>query len=84
MVEDGWANIEYLSYLYDPESLSVADQTIERFKDRIARLYEQGADSVRTGKYVRQWILWLSSGTMLHRGTFENLKYTTPLTLYLN
>ena len=46
---------DFLGYHFEPEGLSVAGKTIERFKERIARLYEQGADSVRIGQYVRKW-----------------------------
>jgi hypothetical protein len=35
---------DFLGYHFKPEGLSVADQTIERFKERIARLYEQGME----------------------------------------
>jgi len=42
---------DFLGYFLKPSELSVADKTIERFKQRITRLYEQGADSVRIGQY---------------------------------
>ena len=35
---------------------------VQNFELRIARLYEQGADSVRIGQYVRNWLVWLRSG----------------------
>ncbi len=38
--------------------LLVAVKTIERFKERIARLYEQGANINRIGKYVLKWVQW--------------------------
>ena len=51
---------DFLGYHFKPDELTVADKTIERFVERIARLYEQGADSVRIGQYVRRWHGWAS------------------------
>ncbi len=34
---------------------------VNRFVRRIARLYEQGAGSVRIGGYVQRWRIWLRS-----------------------
>jgi hypothetical protein len=53
---------DFLGYHFEPEGLSVADQTIERFKERIARLYEQGADINRIGQYVLKWLQWSRAG----------------------
>ena len=49
----------FLGYHFKPTELSIADKTIERFKKCIARLYEQGANSVRIGQYVRKWLQWV-------------------------
>ncbi len=49
---------DFLGYHFTPMELTVADNTIERFIERISRLYEQGADSVRIGQYVRRWVGW--------------------------
>ena len=35
---------------------------IERFKERIARLYEQGANINRIGQYVLKWVQWTCAG----------------------
>lgn len=35
---------------------------MERFVERVSRLYEQGADFVRIGEYVRHWWRWVRSG----------------------
>ena len=53
---------DFLGYRFEPDSLSVADQTIERFKERITRLYEQGADVARIGEYVCMWMQWAHAG----------------------
>ncbi len=53
---------DFLGYHFEPEGLSVADKTIERFKERIARLYEQGADINRIGQYVLKWVQWTCAG----------------------
>jgi hypothetical protein len=45
--------------------LHLAPQTIERFKVRMARLYEQGADAIRIGQYVRRWWRWVNAGVVL-------------------
>ena len=45
-------------YHFELEGLSVAVKTIERFKERIARLYEQGANINRIGQYVLKWVQW--------------------------
>jgi len=52
---------DFLGYFLKPSSLSVARKTIERFKERIARLYEQGADAVRIGQYVVNWLRWVKA-----------------------
>ena len=52
----------FLGYHFQSDNLGVAKKTIENFKERIAQLYEQGADSVRIGQYVRRWLKWLESG----------------------
>ena len=36
--------------------------TIKRFTVRIARLYEQGADYLRIGVYVKHWVKWVRTG----------------------
>jgi len=51
---------DFLGYFIKPGLLTVSQEAITRFTQRIARLYEQGADSVRIGRYVMQWY----SGTM--------------------
>ena len=53
---------DFLGYHFELFGLSVADKTIERFKERIARLYEQGADIHRIGQYVLKWLQWTRSG----------------------
>jgi hypothetical protein len=49
-------------YHFEFEELSVAVKTIERFKERISRLYEQGADIHRIGQYVLKWVQWTCAG----------------------
>ena len=36
----------------------------------MSRLYEQGADSVRIGKYVRNWRKWVRAGVKLETKGF--------------
>lgn len=40
----------------------MAPATVARCEARVARLYEQGADSGRIGRYVRRWLRWLEAG----------------------
>ena len=42
-----------VGYSFEPKGLSIAPKTLANFLDRIAQLYEQGADVRRIGKYVR-------------------------------
>ena len=55
---------DFLGYHIEPEQLSVANKTTERFKERIARLYEQGADAVSIEQYVRRWLGWVNAGML--------------------
>lgn len=52
---------DFLGYHFEPERLSIAGKTIERFKERIARLYEQGTDINRIGQYVLNWLRWVQA-----------------------
>jgi hypothetical protein len=56
---------DFLGYHFTPGGLSLAPPTIERFKARLARLYEQGADRVRLGQYARRWWRWANAGVTL-------------------
>ena len=56
---------DFLGYFLKPGLLGVARKTIERFLERIARLYEQGADSVRIGQYVSKWLQWVRARVIL-------------------
>lgn len=51
-------------YLFDVQAKITLScgKTIERFKERIARLYEQDTDSKRIGEYVKRWIGWAKAG----------------------
>ena len=52
---------DFLGYHFELVGLSVAVKTIERFRERITRLYEQGADLVRIGQYVLKWHQWVNT-----------------------
>jgi hypothetical protein len=49
-----------LGYFLKPGILSVAKKTIKLFKQRISRLYEQGADINRIRDYVKKWLQWVN------------------------
>ena len=53
----------FLGYQINAAGLfGLAPPTWQRFVERVRRLYEQGADAVRIGDYVRRWWLWVKSG----------------------
>jgi hypothetical protein len=49
----------FLGYFIKPGLLAVSQESINQ---RIAQLYEQGADPVRIGQYVRKWGMWVRGG----------------------
>jgi hypothetical protein len=53
---------DFLGYFIKPGKLSVSLKTIKNFVERIARLYEQGADINRIGQYVLKWLQWSRAG----------------------
>lgn len=53
---------DFLGYFLKPGMLNVSISTLKRFAQRIAQLYEQGADIVRIGEYVRHWCMWVRAG----------------------
>ncbi len=53
----------FLGYQMNAAGLTgVAPPTMERFVERVNRLYEQGAGAYRIGEYVRRWLVWVKSG----------------------
>lgn len=48
---------DFLGYHFSPRGLSIAPPTIERFKARLARLYDQRADQARLGLYSRRYAM---------------------------
>ena len=49
----------FLGYFLKPGKISVAEATVNNMKERIARLYEQGADLVSIWQYVVRWSKWV-------------------------
>ena len=43
-------------------ALSVAEQTVERCRELMSRLYKQGAAASRIGAYLRRWERWVQAG----------------------
>ncbi len=52
----------FLGYYLTPWAISVAQASIDNIKQRIARLYEQGADAYSIGQYVVRWLAWVNGG----------------------
>jgi len=53
---------DFLGYGFTPAGLDAAPQTIEKCVERVSQLYEQGADMIHIGAYVRRWQRWARSG----------------------
>ncbi len=49
----------------------MAAKTVARFAERVTRLYEQGADDLCIGAYVRRWQRWVVSGLGASRPDVE-------------
>ena len=40
----------------------MARKTVAGCVGRMDQLYERGADAIRIGQYVRQWLRWINGG----------------------
>lgn len=58
-VEKGF---EFLGYAFRPKGLGVSKKAVKRFREHIARLYEQGAGFDRIGQYRQRWIQYVKAG----------------------
>jgi hypothetical protein len=59
--------LNFLGYFLTPWGISVAECTVDNMKQRIARLYEQGADIISIGQYVDRWVRWVFSGLNINK-----------------
>jgi hypothetical protein len=67
----GWVDrgFDFLGYHFTSragQGLEVAKKTIDNHVARITRLYEQGADVVRIGVYIRHWLRWLNASVLVN------------------
>ena len=53
---------DFLGYRFTGDGMAVARQTVERCRERVSRLYEQGADAIRIGTYLQRWARWVRAG----------------------
>ncbi len=53
---------DFLGYSFRPGHLGVAEKTVTKMNEHIVQLYEQSADSVSIGQYVKRWWRWVQSG----------------------
>jgi hypothetical protein len=53
---------DFLGYRFTATGLAVAKQTVERCKEQVSRLYEQGAAASRIGTYLQRWQRWVRAG----------------------
>lgn len=52
---------DFLGYHFSPKELTIAASAIKNRQERIARLYEQGADASRIGQYLQNWHRWATA-----------------------
>ncbi len=57
---------DFLGYYLKPGLLGVSVVAINNCVARISRLYEQGADYVRIGEYMRRWLRWVQLGLEIY------------------
>ncbi len=50
---------DFLGYWFSPQGLGVAKKTVDRMLDKVALLYEQGADDIRIETYLKRWWQWV-------------------------
>ena len=55
---------DFLGYRFASLGLGVAWVTVERFVERVSRLYEQGATASRIGEYACRWWRWVRAGLL--------------------
>ena len=54
---------DFLGYRISSAGLiGLATQSVQQTVERINQLYEQGADEIRIGQYVRRWWAWVRGG----------------------
>ena len=54
---------DFLGYDFSPAGITgMSRRSVEKFAKRVAQLYEQGADAVGIGQYVRRWVRWTTAG----------------------
>ena len=70
--------ISFLGYEISPSGIDIAQRSFDRMLVRFNRLYEQGVNTSRLIKYVRNWIKWARSGVSLNVKELK-LKTTTIL-----
>jgi len=49
---------DFLGYFLAPCVIRLSGQSLDKLSQRMARLYEQGADDIRVGQYVGRWMAW--------------------------
>ncbi len=72
---------DFLGYRITPAGPSgPAGSTIIQSIERVGQLYEQGADCVRIGQYVRRWWAWVRGGAEAEE-VMRNPTWALPATL---
>ncbi|XCN73192.1 MAG: hypothetical protein Q3M24_00055 [Candidatus Electrothrix aestuarii] len=73
----------FLGYFLTPLAISVAQSAVDNMKQRIARLYEQGAGMTDIGRYVVRWLRWGRSGLNIRGHSLIVSTLTNVLNLHL-
>ncbi len=70
---------DFLGYYFSAKGVQAAQSTLNKFREKMTRLYEQGASEQRTGDYARQFLRWLVAGVpeLGHRLHVDELSIST-------
>ena len=64
---------DFLGYRLHPRALSMARQTLDRFFEKCAQLYEQGRPLADLRAYITRWIQWACAAVTIERKTIRAL-----------
>ncbi|MCP3855632.1 MAG: reverse transcriptase, partial [Actinomycetia bacterium] len=62
---------DFLGYRHTRAGLRPAQNTVQRFYEKITQLYEQGATTERIGAYETRWWCWVCAGLSGYRVLVE-------------
>ena len=74
---------DFVIYRISPNGLKMATQTVLISVARICQLYEQRADRLRIGQYVKRWKCWATSARLRSRVVCRVLITAEPKVSFL-